>query len=121
MRYFWIFKIKRIRYWRRYYYEIWLSLWGTGNLAIREIKIRNKWKKIKDGLTNDIKEKVKELIELNTNKNPKEIDISIIYELIKCLRQEIAKSSKDLIKEIEIGIEIDNMYDIKDDIIKNKK
>lgn len=72
------------------------------DLAIREIKIRNKWKKIKDGLTNNIKEKVKELIELNTNKNPKEIDISIIEELIKCLRQEIAKSSKDLIKEIEI-------------------
>ena len=72
------------------------------DLAIREIKIRNKWKKIKDGSTNNIKEKVKELIELNTNKNPKEIDISIIEELIKCLRQEIAKSSKDLIKEIEI-------------------
>ena len=72
------------------------------DLAIREIKIRNKWKKIKDGLTNNIKEKVKELIELNTNKNHKEIDISIIEELIKCLRQEIAKSSKDLIKEIEI-------------------
>ena len=90
-------------------------------LKIREIKIRNKWKMIKNNIQEQVQIKVNEIINLNKNKKDKQIDVSQVDQLITSLRTTISNTPKEIIKEIEVGIEMDNMYDIKKEIIKKSE
>ena len=90
-------------------------------LKIREIKIRNKWKMIKNNIEEQVQIKVNEIINLNKNKKDKQIDVSQVDQLITSLRTTIYNTPREIIKEIEVGIEMDNMYDIKEEIIKKSE
>ena len=81
-------------------------------MLISEIKIRNKWKKIKNQVRDFEEKALNEFIQLNKNKDEKEIKANEIAQLIVKIRYLISCQPKELIKELEIGIELENMYQI---------
>ena len=91
-------------------------------MLISEIKIRNKWKKIKNQVKDSAEKALNEFIQLNKNKDEKEIQANEIDQLIVQTRYLISGQPKELIKELEIGIELENMYQISEEFVsKNKK
>ena len=67
-------------------------------MLILEIKIRDKWKKIKNQVKNVALKALNKFIQNNKNKNEKEIKEEEIDELITQTRHLISCQSKDLIK-----------------------
>ena len=80
--------------------------------TIKEIKIRQKWKKKKEEIQ-EYKEKfVNNIININKNKKDENIDINEIEVIINNLREELTNCINEAIKEVEIGLELENMDDI---------
>ena len=80
--------------------------------------------KDKTNIQKNKKDYVNKILEKNKNKIEVNIDIKDIGYLIEELRGNLSTTSYEVIKEIEIGIELDNMmmiYIIKEIIIKKKK
>ena len=90
-------------------------------MLILEIKIRDKWKKIKNQVKNAALKALNKFIQNNKNKNEKEIKEEEIDELITQTRHLISCQSKDLIKELELGIELENMYSISEEYAERNK
>ena len=90
-------------------------------MLILEIKIRDKWKKIKNQVKNVALKALNKFIQNNKNKNEKEIKEEEIDELITQTRHLISCQSKDLIKELELGIELENMYSISEEYAERNK
>ena len=90
-------------------------------MLILEIKIRDKWKKIKNQVKNAALKALNKFIQNNKNKNEKEIKAEEIDELITQTRHLISCQSKDLIKELELGIELENMYSISEEYAERNK
>ena len=78
------------------------------NYIAKEIKINEKWKKIK----NSIIDKAKNIIDMIINNNEEQIKIEEIDKLIMSIRKSIAQISFEKLKEIEIGVELDNLNSI---------
>ena len=80
--------------------------------TIKEIKIRQKWKKKKEEIQ-EYKEKfVNNIININKNKKDENIDINEVEVIINNLRKELTNCINEAIKEVEIGLELENMDDI---------
>lgn len=90
-------------------------------MLISEIRIRDKWKKIKRQVKDSAVKTLNEVIQNNKNKNDKEIQAKEIDQLIIQTRQLISCQSKELIKELELGIELENMYLISEEYIERNK
>ena len=90
-------------------------------MLILEIKIRDKWKKIKNQVKNAALKALNKFIQNNKNKNEKEIKEEEIDELITQTRYLISCQSKDLIKELELGIELEYMYSISEEYAERNK
>ena len=91
------------------------------SIMVNEIKINNIWKNIKNSHENEISDSIINIMNVNNNKKETEIDVSGIDNLIISLRGKISKCSKDIIKAIELGIEIENMNDVKEEFTKKLK
>ena len=87
---------------------------------IKEIKIKEKWKTIKNRIKDKAEAKLKEII--NNNKNKENTEVKDVDDMIGFLRKLLSKCDKELIREIEVGIELDNLEDIKEEIkLSNNK
>ena len=85
----------------------------TNNL-IKEIKVSKQWKEKKEECIKEAEEETNKILDKNKNKN-KDINVDSIKIAIKNLRNIIAETNTNIIKEIEIGIELEN----KENIVKN--
>ena len=70
---------------------------------INEIKINEKWKQVKNKNKEDSKNKIEQIINNNI------INVEELERIIADLRKSLARMSKEKIKEIEIGNELDNL------------
>ena len=82
---------------------------------IKEIQINEKWKSLK----NKIKEKAKNKIDQLINNNI--INLEELEKIILNLRKSLAQINIDKVKEIEIGVELDNLNNINEEIKSNLK
>ena len=57
----------------------------------------------------------------NIKKREEDIEITEIDQMITHLRHNISCQEKELIKELELGIELENLYQIKDEYIKENE
>ena len=87
------------------------------DFTIKEIKIKNKWNNMKEIWKTDINNFTEKLINCNINKDKEDINTTEIYKLIEKARDAIAISNKNLYKEIEIAIELEEQNEFLDKII----
>ena len=80
---------------------------------IKEIKINEKWKLIKNKIKEEAKNKVDQIINNNI------INIGELERIIAELRKNLSLISREKIKEIEIGVELDNLNNINEEIKLN--
>ena len=71
-------------------------------------------KKRKTEVTVSAEIKLKEIIEKYKKKEEEDIEITELDQMITHLRHNISCQEKELIKELELGIELENLYQIKD-------
>lgn len=82
---------------------------------INEIKINEKWKQVKNKIKEDAKNKIEQIINNNI------INVEELERIIADLRKSLARMSKEKIKEIEIGNELDNLNNINEEVKQNFK
>ena len=93
----------------------------AADYMIKEIKVREKWKKKKEEIQQCKINCLETLIEENKDKGEEELNVGRLQQLIHTLREKLAGCSNEAIKEIELGIELENMDDMYYMTNRNKK
>lgn len=91
------------------------------DIQIREIKIRKKWKIIKEKWKKDVANFTEQIIDANKGKKGKEINAKEICTVILKLRQVLSNANKELIHEAEIGIELEEQMNFVNKVRIKKK